>query len=49
MPKVLRAPLAEADLDEIWDFVANDSVAAADWLIDTIAEKCHVLAGSKPK
>ena len=45
MPKVLRAPLAEQDLDEIWDFVANHSAAAADRLIDTIAEKCHVLAG----
>ena len=45
MPQVLRAPLAEQDLDEIWDFVANDNAAAADRLIDTIAEKCQILAG----
>lgn len=45
MPQVLRAPLAEADLDEIWNFVANDSVAAADRLIDTIVAKCQILAG----
>ena len=45
-PKVLRAPLAEQDLDEIWDFVANDSIVAADRLIDMIVGKCHLLAGN---
>lgn len=34
MPRVVRAPLAEADLDGIWAYLAADSVRAADNLID---------------
>lgn len=44
MPQALRAPLTEQDLDEIWDFVAHDGIAAADRLIDSIVGKCHLLA-----
>jgi toxin ParE1/3/4 len=44
MANVFRAPLAEADLDDLWDYVARDSDSAADALIDTIVEKCRMLA-----
>jgi len=44
MPQVLRAPLAEQDLTEIWCHIAKDNVAAADRIIDMIVEKCRTLA-----
>jgi plasmid stabilization system protein ParE len=30
MPRVKRRPLAQTDIHEIWDFIADDRVAAAD-------------------
>ncbi len=44
MPNAYRAPLANSDLDAIWDYVARDNPAAADDLIDTLVEKCWMLA-----
>jgi len=44
MGQVQRAPLAEQDLDAIWDYIAEDNVDAADRLIDTIVQKCEMLA-----
>ena len=41
------APLAEADLDEIWFYVAKESgsVEMANRLIDTVTDRFLVLAG----
>jgi len=39
------APLAREDLDQIWDYVAQDNPAAADRLIDGFQEKFSLLAG----
>jgi len=44
MPNVFRAPLAERDLEDIWRYIANDSLSAADHLIDRIEEKCQLRA-----
>ena len=40
------APEAEAELDNIWDYVAKDggSTEIADRLIDSIAERFYLLA-----
>jgi len=38
------APLAQADLDEIWLFIAKDSVSAADRLLATFRQKFDLLA-----
>lgn len=42
--RVWRHPKADDDLLEIWLFVARDSVRAADRLLDSIEEKCRLLA-----
>ena len=44
MSKVLRKPQAEADLIEIWTYIAQDSPAGADRLLDEIDEKSRTLA-----
>jgi toxin ParE1/3/4 len=44
--EVVLSELAEADLTDIWVFVAQDNPEAADRLIDQIYEKCQFLAGS---
>jgi toxin ParE1/3/4 len=43
---VKTTPLAEADLDEIWLSIANDSVARADKFIDYLTERFVLLAQS---
>ena len=48
MSEVVLSELAEADLTDIWVFVAQDNAAAADRLIDEIHEKCQFL-GNTPK
>ena len=35
---ILRTPLAEQDLDDIWDYIALDSPKEADKFLHTIAE-----------
>lgn len=42
--RVLKRPLAEADLDDIWWHIAQDNPEAADRLLDRIEEKCRALA-----
>jgi len=37
------APLAQADLDEIWDYIASDNAAAADRLLATLHDKFLLL------
>ena len=44
MPRVLRKPLARADLLDIWNYVADDSPAKADRLLDSINKQCQTLA-----
>jgi len=44
MPRVLKRPLAEADLEEIWLYVARDDVTQADRLLDLIEDRCRSLA-----
>ena len=39
MARVTRRPLAEADILEIWDYIAEDSVFAADRWVDRLDEK----------
>jgi len=44
MPRVTRRPLAETDVLEIWDYIADDSLAAADRWLDRLDEKFRLLA-----
>jgi toxin ParE1/3/4 len=44
--KVQRKPQAEADLIEIWIYIAQDSPTSADKLLDEIDEKSQMLAAS---
>ena len=44
MPEILRHPQAEADLDEIWLYIAQDDPNSADRFIDLIEERCRLLA-----
>ncbi len=44
MPQVTRRPLAETDILEIWDYIAADSLAAADRWVDHLDEQFRVLA-----
>jgi toxin ParE1/3/4 len=44
MTFVRTRPQAEADLEEIWWYIAQDSPDAADVFLDQIEERCAVLA-----
>lgn len=44
MPQVLKRPQAEADLIEIWWYIAQDNPANADLFLDKIEERCRALA-----
>jgi toxin ParE1/3/4 len=46
MPKVIVSPLAQADIDEIWDHIARDSVPNADRFVDGIERRFGLLAGN---
>ncbi len=39
MVRVIRRPLAELDILEIWDFIAEDNITEADLWIDRLDEK----------
>ena len=39
MVRVIRRPLAELDILEVWDYIAEDSVTEADLWIDRLDEK----------
>ena len=44
MAKVIMAPAAEQDLLDIFDYIARDKpVAAASW-VETIEQKCRLIA-----
>jgi toxin ParE1/3/4 len=44
MPRLLKRPQAEADLEDIWWYIAQDSPQNADRFLDRIHEKCLLLA-----
>ena len=44
MSRVTRRPQAEADILEIWDFIAEDSVAEADLWVDRLDAKFELWA-----
>ncbi len=44
MPQVLKRPRAEADLDDLWWYIAQHNPDAADRLLDTIDERLTILA-----
>lgn len=44
MPRLLKRPEAESDLDEIWWYIAQDSPHNADRFLDCIQERCLALA-----
>ena len=46
MIEVVLSELAEADLTDIWVFIANDNAEAANRLLDQLHEKCQFLANS---
>lgn len=46
MAHYTKRPRAETDLLEIWLFIARDTPAAADRLIDRIEAQCRLLAES---
>ena len=48
MPHVRRRPLAETDILEIWDFIADDNPAAADRWVDQLDAQFQMLA-TQPK
>jgi len=48
MRHVARRPLAEADILEIWDYIADDNPAAADRWVDQLDAQFRLLA-TQPK
>ena len=46
MPQVHRTSRAELDLLNIWEFIADDSLEAADRLIRNIHSRCQTLSES---
>lgn len=44
MPRLLKRPEVERDLEEIWWYIAQDSPLSADRLLDRIQENCLTLA-----
>ena len=44
MARVTRRPQAVDDIVEIWDYIANDSVAAADAWVDRLDTQLDLLA-----
>jgi toxin ParE1/3/4 len=44
MSVIVKRPQAEADLDEIWWYIAQDNPDAADRMLDRIEERCTALA-----
>lgn len=44
MPRLLKRPEAENDLEEIWWYIAQDSPHNADRFLNSIQERCMALA-----
>ncbi|MCI0488370.1 MAG: type II toxin-antitoxin system RelE/ParE family toxin [Blastocatellia bacterium] len=45
MARFIRSESAHADLLEIWEYLAEDNPISADAFIDTLNEKCRMIAG----
>lgn len=48
MPQAIISPSAEADLAEIWEYIARDSPLNADGLIHRIYQTCQDTLASNP-
>ena len=48
MPRIIVSPLAQADIDEIWDYIARDSSQNANRFVDRIEQRFGLLA-AKPR
>ncbi|HYO25435.1 MAG TPA: type II toxin-antitoxin system RelE/ParE family toxin [Lacipirellulaceae bacterium] len=46
MGRVLRTPQALEDLDDLWSYIARDSLAAADRMIDQLYERFVLLSNN---
>ena len=46
MPGIRRTAQAEADLIDLWLYIAQDNPSAADRLLDEIENKCSLLAAN---
>ena len=46
MSKIIVSPLAQADIDEIWDYIARDSLVNADRFIDRLERRFGLLAAN---
>lgn len=46
MPEIRRTAQAEADLIDLWVYIAQDNPGAADRLLDEIEDKCALLAAN---
>jgi toxin ParE1/3/4 len=44
MPRIIISPLAQADIDEIWDHIARDNIPNADRFVDRIERRFALLA-----
>ena len=44
MPQVTRRPLAETDTLDIWDYITDDSIAAADRWVNDLDKQVRLLA-----
>ena len=44
MPRIEHRPRASDDIAEIWDFIAEDSLAQADAFVDRLDRKLQLLA-----
>ena len=44
MPSFRFLPLARNDLNEIWEYIAQDNLDAAERLVERIEELCELLA-----
>jgi toxin ParE1/3/4 len=44
MPRILRRPQAAADIADIWDYIADDSLDQADAWVDRLDEQLQLLA-----
>ncbi|MHB1198224.1 MAG: type II toxin-antitoxin system RelE/ParE family toxin [Polaromonas sp.] len=44
MSRVLRRPQAQGDIDDIWNYIANDNITAADNWVDKLDEQFKLLA-----
>ena len=44
MPEIRITHLAKSDLLEIWSYIAEDSMSAADKFLDTIEQKCRLIS-----